>query len=220
MSTLVISDMHLCEPFEQAKYDHLMRLFTTHDHIILNGDFWEGYWYDFDEFLHSRWSGLFGVLKAKRAIYIYGNHDRETYSDSRREVFSDWAGWRYERQIGPYHYIFEHGNRLALKFDEQHHMQRVSRTLFIPFTLIEMFIVRVMGLKFFHMLFGKLNRQIKLALKSELSPGDVYVCGHTHVRERGAADGFVNTGVNKYTFSEYGVIDDTTGEIKLHSHRY
>lgn len=219
MSTLIISDTHLCEPFDQKKCDYLKKLFESHDTIILNGDFWEGYWYTFEEFLASKWSVLFPVLKVKKAIYIYGNHDRETYSDSRREVFCGWAGWRYEKTMGSTHYIFEHGNRLALKFDEKMHMQRVSRLFFTPFYFLEMGIVKVFGLKFFHLLFGKLNRQIKRQLRHELKPGEVFVCGHTHVRELSLKSQFVNTGVNKYGFSEYALIDEQ-GAITVHTKRY
>lgn len=219
MSTLIISDTHLCEPFDQKKCDYLQRLFESHDQIILNGDFWEGYWYTFEEFLHSKWSALFPILKAKKAIYIYGNHDRETYSDSRRELFCSWSGWRYEKTYGDTHYIFEHGNRLALKFDEKHHMQRVGRLLFTPAYFLEMAIVKVFGLAFFHAMFGKLNKQIKAHLKKELKPGEVFVCGHTHVQERSLKSQFVNTGVNKYGFSEYGVIDGK-GDIAVYTKRY
>jgi predicted phosphodiesterase len=182
-TTLVISDTHLCDPFEPKKQAFLQKLFSQHDRIILNGDFWEGYWYTFDEFLNSKWSSLFSTLKKKQTIYIYGNHDRENYSDSRREQFCVQAVWRYEETIGDIRYIFEHGNRLALKFDEKVHMQRVSRIFFIPLYLTEMFIVRILGLKFFHMMFGKLNRKIKRLIKHELKDGEIFVCGHTHVKE-------------------------------------
>lgn len=218
-TTLVISDTHLCDPFEQKKIVFLQKLFSQHDRIIINGDFWEGYWYTFEEFLSSKWSVLFPILKQKHTIYIYGNHDREIYSDSRREQFCDWAGWRYEETMGGIRYIFEHGNRLALKFDEKVHMQRVSRILFIPFYLTEMFIVRVLGLRFFHLLFGKLNRKIKRLIKHELKPGEIFVCGHSHVKEYAPGSQFINTGVNKYGYSEYGIIDEL-GIMTLHTKRY
>jgi predicted phosphodiesterase len=219
MSTLIISDTHLCEPFDQKKCDYLRRLFESHDQIILNGDFWEGYWYTFEEFLHSKWSALFPILKSKQTYYIFGNHDRETYSDSRREAFCQWSGWRLEKQFGNTHYIFEHGNRLALKFDEKHHMQRVGRLLFSPAYFLEMAIVKVFGLRFFHAMFGKLNKQIKVQLKKELKLSEVFVCGHTHVQECSLKSQFINTGVNKYGFSEYGVIDEK-GDITVYTKRY
>ncbi|MEI6326690.1 MAG: metallophosphoesterase family protein [Candidatus Roizmanbacteria bacterium] len=219
MTTLVISDTHLCDPFDVKKLNHLLKLFSQHDRIILNGDFWEGYWYTFDEFLNSKWSALFPILKQKHAIYIYGNHDRETYSDSRRDRFSDVSCWRHVEKIGATTYIFEHGNRLALKFDEKVHMQRVSSILFVPFYLVEMFIVRVLGLRFFHLLFGGLNRRIKKLLEQELKEGEIFVCGHTHCKEYAPESQFVNTGVNKYGYSEYGVIDET-GAMTLYSTRY
>ncbi len=218
-TTLVISDIHLSNPYEPKKHAFLQKLFEQHDRIILNGDFWEGYRYSFDEFLCSKWASLFPILKKKQAIYIYGNHDREMYSDSRREKFCSWAGWRYEEKIGGIQYIFEHGNRLALKFDEKTHIQRVSKVLFIPFNLTEMFIVRVLGLKYFHLIFGKLNRDIKNLIKHELKDGEIFVCGHTHVREYAPGSQFINTGVNKYGFSEYGIIDES-GVMTLHTRRY
>ncbi len=218
-TTLVISDTHLCDPFEPKKQAFLQKLFSQHDRIILNGDFWEGYWYTFDEFLNSKWSSLFLTLKKKQTIYIYGNHDRENYSDSRREQFCVQAVWRHEETIGGIRYIFEHGNRLALKFDEKVHMQRVSRIFFIPLYLTEMFIVRILGLKFFHMMFGKLNRKIKRLIKHELKDGEIFVCGHTHVKEYAPGSQFINTGVNKYGFTEYGIIDQS-GIMTLHTKRY
>jgi predicted phosphodiesterase len=76
-----------------------------------------------------------------------------------------------------------------------------------------------MGLKFFRLLFYRLNTQIKAQLKHELKPGDIYVCGHTHVQEGDPRDGFVNTGVNKYGYLQYGVIEGD-GSMELFAKRY
>lgn len=218
-STLIISDTHLCSPFSEKKCAKLIHLFESYDTIILNGDFWEGYWYEFDNFLSSPWNKLFTLLKKKKAIYIYGNHDRESYSDSRRERFCDQACWRYEKTIGTHRFIFEHGNRLALKFDEKFQLQRVSRLMFIPYTIFEFIVIKLFGLRYFNRQFGKLNLLIKRQIKKELLPNDIFVCGHTHVHEDGIADQFINTGVCKYGFCEYATIDDE-GTVKLHSEKY
>ena len=50
---LIFSDSHLSPRFNQAYFNKLANLIEQADQVIINGDFWEGYFYSFDEFLNS-----------------------------------------------------------------------------------------------------------------------------------------------------------------------
>ena len=70
MKTLIFSDTHLKTKFEQKKFNFLSNIIDDADAIIIAGDFWDGYYCSFDEFVNSEWSALFPLLKEKKAINI------------------------------------------------------------------------------------------------------------------------------------------------------
>src|SRR3990167_5228492 len=87
MKVLVFSDSHLDHNFEPKKLSYLKKLVRSVDQVIINGDFWEGYSITFDQFLSSKWNELFPLLKAKKAVYIFGNHDKKVLADKRMRLF-------------------------------------------------------------------------------------------------------------------------------------
>lgn len=223
MSLLVISDTHLHSPVSQKKFRFLKDLINDPEYtsVIINGDFWEGYGIKFDHFMRSQWRELFPLLKQKHAVYIYGNHDKRSFSDDRIYEFCDVATERYEIDIGPSHFIFEHGHRIAWKIDAQLHIVRPNTWSFWFFELLQTIYIYIVGAKGFWILFGKFNNQIKRHLRSELldEPNHVFVCGHTHCAEIDLPAKFVNGGIFKYGYAQYLTISDT-GEVKLHDRRY
>lgn len=221
MHILVISDTHLCANFEYSKYLLLEKLIQQADRVILNGDFWEGYAVYFDQFMNSPWKTLFPLLKRKRAIYIYGNHDKKSFCDIRVDDFSDQNLLRYELNLGERHLIFEHGNRVAFKIDDKLHIVRPNTLVFRLLDFFQKVFIQILGLKGFWLLFGHLNQEAKDAMKEELKndPSGVYVFGHTHCQEIDLQAKIANSGIFKYGFAQYLTIDEK-GEITAHSERY
>ncbi|KUK82735.1 MAG: Metallo-dependent phosphatase, partial [Microgenomates bacterium 39_6] len=77
MKTLIFSDTHLTDRLDPKKMAFLKKIINKADQVIINGDFWDGAFISFDQFLSSPWQELFSLLKKKQTIYIYGNHDKK-----------------------------------------------------------------------------------------------------------------------------------------------
>lgn len=71
MKTLIFSDTHLTKKFDLKKFLFLKRIIESADQVIINGDFWDSWFSDFNGFLKSGWKDLFHSLKEKETIYIY-----------------------------------------------------------------------------------------------------------------------------------------------------
>src|SRR3990170_7877882 len=99
MKILVFSDSHLTDKFEEKKFDFLKKIIRQSDLVIINGDFWDGYLTTFSRFISSDWNKLFPLLKSKKTIYIYGNHDRESYIDRNAKLFSDLQTHSYRLKL-------------------------------------------------------------------------------------------------------------------------
>ena len=90
MRYLIFSDTHLTPKYEPKKFAVLKNAIEQADRVIINGDFWEGFVCTFNEFVESPWSKeLFPLLKKKKAVYLFGNHDRESLANERASLFSD-----------------------------------------------------------------------------------------------------------------------------------
>src|SRR3989339_1338248 len=111
MNILIFSDTHLYLPFDEKKYNFLKKIIEKSDQVIINGDFFDNYMISFDEFVNSSWNRLFPLLKSKKTIYIYGNHDKRSFSDKRVELFSDIQAERYKIKTSNKTFIFEHGQK-------------------------------------------------------------------------------------------------------------
>lgn len=81
MRTLIFSDTHLGKKFSKRECNYLIDLFSKFDQIMINGDFWDEKKISFDAFMTSPSGLLFPTLKAKKAIYIHGNHDPADKTD-------------------------------------------------------------------------------------------------------------------------------------------
>lgn len=208
MKLLVISDTHLNLPVSLAKYTILSDLFHQADRIILNGDFWEGYLLSFDQFIKSDWQKLFPILRQKKAIYIYGNHDKAKASDDRVNRFSVKQTDRYEETIGQYHFIFEHGNRIIPLVDDHMHWKKPPYFMMLFANTLHKILVRCFGNLFLQLFFRKLNKKGIQRLKKELKPNEIYVCGHSHAKTIDLPNQFVNSGVAKHGVIQWIWIDE------------
>lgn len=210
MKTLVIGDLHLAG-FKQKQFEYLKQLFESVDKVILIGDFWEGYTTSFDQFLKSKWKGLFPVLKSKKTVYLYGNHDRESMMDERIKQFADKAQLRYELDLGDKHLIFEHGDRLIKMPDQKLRLGKLKTIMSKIDTTLERVITKRFGMRHFRTINGRHNSRMKKKLKKELKPNEIFICGHTHSFEFDLKHQYINTGVMRIPgIAQYLLIDGET----------
>lgn len=205
MKTLVFSDTHLSEIFEEKKYQQLEKLIQGVGRVIINGDFWDGYLTNFDAFIHSKWNGLFPLLKKKETVYIYGNHDRKAFSDNRTSLFSIKQCERYEMEDNGRLYTFEHGNKLVPAIDDLFNISRKRMRMdTLVFSYLERFIThRIRGAS---RIWGiLLNYQLKQVIKGR--PG-FFAFGHTHFAEFSLQKNFANGGFIQFGLAQYLLIED------------
>lgn len=218
MKILVFSDSHLKIPFEPKKYEFLVSIISQADHVIINGDFWDGYFLTFDQFINSPWKQLFPLLKEKKTVYVYGNHDSSAFTDSRVNLFSDIQTMRHELENGGKTFIFEHGNRLYRTPDERIKSKKVLKFNSNLMNTLEKRIIRRLGPKNLMKLLKGKNNSIKKKLAKELKPHEYFVCGHTHCAEYDPEKRFVNSGFIKHGIAQYLFIEN--GDVIQKYHHY
>lgn len=210
---LIFSDSHLSPRFNEAYFNKLANLIKQADQVIINGDFWEGYFYEFDEFLNSPWKQLFPLLKGKKTVYIHGNHDLAEYLDERTSVFADIVAESYEFSSGGKDFICIHGHQYIESPQKKSLMMRSK------FLLGSLYFVYYVGMWFLKENFWKIytfeNNRLKKIQKNKF-PGKTLITGHTHLIEE---DGkFINLGVMSFGFFEYAWLEN--GEIRQYKERY
>lgn len=208
MRVLVFSDSHLSARFEKRKFELLKRIITEADRVIINGDFWEGHLTTFQKFIDSPWKQLFPLLKEKKAVYLYGNHDRESYSDKGVELFSVQHGRRYTMKIGAIEFVFEHGDRICPMVEEDSVLNKFILVIQHTFNISELIVFRYLNRIFTKYAYGRYNTQIKTALKKELKPHQFFICGHTHYAEYDPERRFANSGFVRHGLAQYILIED------------
>ena len=219
MKTLIFSDTHLTDTFDQAKYDFLRRIISQADKVIINGDFWDGFRCSFDDFLASDWQQLFPLLLEKQTVYLYGNHDGEEYCDERVSQFSVQQGLEYQIKLRDKVVHIEHGDRLDPLFGSHHHSQ-----LWDPILKMYDFFDRI-NITYFRNLLRLLffpKWLIYLIIKKHVSDfpeNTILVVGHTHWPYFNLHRRFINLDAVAYGFGGYVTIDD--GErLVWHRERY
>ncbi len=218
MKTLVFSDTHLGldHVFEEKKYRFLEQIIRDSDSVIINGDFWEGCFITFDQFKNSPYRHLFPLLKAKKTVYIPGNHDDLGLHEKGTSLFADKTTLRHEITLGNNNLVFEHGDRQIQFFSKNHHpenkaMNEINKQYLRLIDKIEKTIVRklrkIPAVQFFQ---KKLNEVIKKNMKKSLRKDQIFVCGHTHLAEFNPNEKFINTGMIKYGLGQYMMIENNT----------
>lgn len=210
---LVISDLHLTTNFILKKYKYLEKLFLSVDRIIINGDFWTAYYNTFDEFIKTRWSGLFPILLDKKAIYIYGNHDKEIWQDSRNKEFSVWQGDEYKLEINNVKYLFNHGHKYLGDSISSEKFMKTWR--FFKFDVIKYFIeslfLRTIGISIYKPA-SLMNNKVK-EFSKKINDIDYLVIGHTHWCEIDKKNKFINSGIIHSGTSNYILIVNGKPEL-------
>lgn len=209
MKILVFSDTHLTAVFDEKKYRFLRKIIGQADQVIINGDFWDGFITSFDKFINSPWQQLFPLLKEKKAIYIYGNHDHARFADDRVTLFSVFQTQKYAFSTKTASYLLEHGHT---SFTLMNGIPPRIVSVITHFShSIEWFLTKLLGrsTRFFG---RRLNRRLKKRARKYGSHTSIF--GHTHYAEYDAKNNFINTGYIKHGLAQYLLIDDDRIEAK------
>lgn len=217
MKTLIISDVHLTHVFDEKKFIFLKKLFSSVDHIILNGDFWDGHSTTFDRFISSPWSQLFPLLKKKSAIYLYGNHDQKIFSDERTSLFSVEQKDHHLLTINTQTYHIEHGHILHPAIDAIFHFSRAQLRYINNFShVIENILVTLGSPQ--NIVFKHANNEIKNKLKINKFP-HWYISGHTHYAEVDMKNKFANSGFIQYGKASYLIVNSSGVTLRTESYK-
>ncbi|PIP56740.1 hypothetical protein COX05_01500 [candidate division WWE3 bacterium CG22_combo_CG10-13_8_21_14_all_39_12] len=212
MKTIVISDIHLDEHFNQQKFDALSKIFIEADRIIINGDFWDGYLIPFDKFINSQWSQLFPFMKDK-TIYMYGNHDAKKLCHERVAQFSHMAVQSFELETSNQKFHIEHGNKFMFPHDENKSPKKIQHLVSEISNVVHSFGVSIFGPKIYRV-YSFANQQGKKWARKNLPSDTILVCGHTHLAEDSRDQNFINTGFNFDNYLSWLEITDTGFGLK------
>lgn len=223
MKILIFSDTHLTTKFKQKKFNFLKRIIQDSDKVIIAGDFWEGKLITFDEFVNSEWNQLFPILKDKQAVYVFGNHDKKSFSDSRTSDFSDKQTQEYIFKEGKNTYIVRHGDTQKIKYSLIKNVMSItnmSEKFFMKHLHedLEHIFVKLFGRNMLQLLFKKYNTVIKNSERKNLKENTFFICGHTHAAEIDLHNNFINTGIIRHGLGQYVTVEEN--KINLHEEKY
>jgi predicted phosphodiesterase len=197
----------------------LLEAIRDADRVIINGDFWEGYLCSFDELVASQWSKkLFPALLAKKAIYLFGNHDLKKLSDERVNLFCEKTASQYEFKSGDFTFIVEHGDRVYPMLDSRIGLMLPGWIIKI-LQSVEELALRIFGHGFTHHAYRPMNEKVKKGeIISQMDEHTYLVMGHTHYGEVDHNARYINSGFNKYGYISYVTVED--GKIDLIQKKY
>jgi len=216
--TLIISDTHIKPSSDGNMLNYLLELIRDFDNIIINGDLWSYYSWDFDEFLQSKWSKLFPLLKAKNTIYIYGNHDRIEWCNEKVFLFSKIALDVYRFQQNGVNYCVQHGHKQSfdsisnakfIKFDRFVHIDYI-------FSIIQNWMIKKFGVRFYERFGNSTNKSQKKSLL--INNKEINIFGHSHMGELSLTENYVNSGFIFAGHACYLTIDGS--QIKMNKSKF
>jgi predicted phosphodiesterase len=204
MRTVIFSDTHLTAKFDQRKFNFLKNLISGFDQVIINGDFWDSYFVDFNLFMQSRWQELFTLLKAKQTVYLYGNHDPQ------KKATAELAGHFSNQQLKFYDFYngkklihIEHGDRFLLPPQDRYPWIKVPEFVKTAYNLIEFASIKLLR--------GRTPdawleaRYLRSKARSALGPDPYIILGHSHFVFAAKKD--FNCGFIQHGCAYYIVID-------------
>lgn len=218
MRILIFSDTHLTDRFDKKKYIFLKKIIFSADHVIINGDFWDGYEIYFNQFIRSEWKKLFPLLKKKNTVYLYGNHDKKSLSDQRVNLFSVKQAQQYSLRSGKLSFWIEHGNKYFPDWEETFPIKQPNYFINTCYTIVEKLLFTVFKTKIQTGFLHQFNKKIKKIIQKKIPKDYIFICGHTHAQELDLKNRFINTGIIRHGIGQYLLIEN--GKLKLKSERY
>lgn len=229
MKTLVISDTHLTHKFDQQKYNYLSSIISSADRVIINGDFWDSWFTTFDQFIISKWSQLFRLLKEKNTFYVLGNHDDLDKIDDRAKFFCKGFGKMCQINSGNKKLKIVHGYELLI--NKRGVLESKFRELLLSrdSLMIVIFLRKLMNLleKIGYLVIPEIMKKSSFAKKSnELMKETVLskknqkwlIGADTHYAEIDNQKHYANSGCILYGYASYLIIEN--GKITLFEGKY
>lgn len=213
---IIFSDTHLTPYFNPQQFALLKKIISRADTVIINGDFWDASYWTFNQFINSRWSGLFPLFKKKKTIYIYGNHDLQTVQDDRSKLFSDQQAQSIIVQtvLGRMH--IHHGHWLLTKTSFLIHLfrhhPRLLHFITLPFQIINI-IIRYIA-HYYADKFSYINNGFRDYKRKHIPEADYLITGHSHVPQIDRNNKYINTGFIHSGFASWIEIKGETIHLK------
>ena len=110
MRLIAFSDLHLTAEFNEAQANWIKEGIQAADQILIDGDFWDGYLLEYEDFIQSAWQVLFPLFKSKKTIYLRGNHDGLP-AEAAFDAFAEEWGESYELSLKNTTFFFIHGHQ-------------------------------------------------------------------------------------------------------------
>lgn len=218
MRTLIFSDTHLAERFESDKFSFLYSAISRADKVIIAGDFWDVWHTSFDRFLRSEWSHLFPLLKKKRTVYLWGNHDPASAMDERVEFFCDLMDREYVVRVQGKQWLVTHGDCFTSSNEQIFHVSpgnEFARSILRGWERAESFVARRFGKKGLLVFDRKYDVQVREGVRLTGVP---YITGHTHVFRTDPSANHLCSGFIRHGLGQY--IEIVNDSFRFHSQRY
>ena len=218
MRTLLFSDTHLSHAVDAQLLTYLRKKILSADRVIIVGDFWDVWHTSFDAFVTSGWSELFPLLKQRRAIYLWGNHDPKKYMDHRVKLFCSHLAREHRIRANGHSWIVTHGDIFTTTNEQLFrvtHEHEWAKQILRGWERIEAIVARKLGNPGLKMFDRKYDVAVRNAVKKD---GRRFITGHTHVFRTNPQTKFLNTG-----FCRHGVaqtIEIVNGRFVFSSERY
>lgn len=218
MRVLIINDTHLTHHFDKARYDYIVKLVNQADQVILNGDFWDAYLTDFNLFCNSEWQKLFPLLKQKKTIYLFGNHDKREFVDQRVSQFSQQQLDSYSFKSGKNIFNIQHGHVLAPGHDTVWPFKnpKFIRLLYRLFTATLSYFP--LFERFFYYVYQSKVDKLELRIlrsyaKKHAHANTYFIFGHSHLLFEDKKTGFISCGLTHRAKYSYCMIEGDTIKI-------
>ncbi len=185
MRTLIFSDTHLTHEYLPHLDIFLQQLIEPADQVIVNGDFWDAYHTTWQRFSHSRWQKLFAVLRRKKAIVLWGNHDQPRWT-KQPDLFSAQYADRFSLSAGDYLLQIQHGHVLAPSFDTRYPLLAWYLGQYVPYR------------SYSFSPQAWFNQQAHLLMRhhaSQLPQNEILITGHSHVATLDFPERYANSGI-------------------------
>ncbi len=220
MKILIFGDSHLSPTFNKSKLEKMKKLFSNVDMIIINGDLWDSAYWNFNEFIDSKWSELFKTLSEKKTIYLYGNHDREYMCDKRVNLFSQKQGKVYNFDFNHKKVYVTHGDAEVYGAHLYKLPDFIEKFLWRIGNLIEATLVKIFGKKVLKIQHQNTNNRFKAQKLKKYGKDLIVVYNHTHVQEKDDETNCYNTGCMKYGIFQYVIFNTDTSQVKFYDETY
>jgi predicted phosphodiesterase len=206
VTIIIFSDTHLSAKFDPRLFAYLEKIIAPADRVIINGDFWDAYMGSFDRFVKSEWQRLFVLLKSKKTVYLYGNHDKAEWNDDRVDLFSHSQSDFHEFVHGDHKFHIQHGHRISSGLNDRWPIIPRWYPLGVLPRIWHEIGYRAIGDRFFNRYDYVNNAYLDWIV--EYPHADKFIMSHSHRSSSQPDRGFYNTGFIMFGYASYIKIDE------------